>query len=260
MVSTLRAAWRCHDTLEMKGKETIVLDHPEYGDGFSMNDKVLKEQLAYYRARAEEYDESVKGIGCATTQPVDADANEEWRHIVKELHALAPVDNVLELACGTGIWTQELMRISSSITALDGSPEMIEINRAKMGNMGIEYQCVDLFDWEPDEQYDLVFFAFWLSHLPPTYLSSFLSKVAQATKPGGRVFMIDEPKSDKNISGPNDEGLYQQRTLHDGRSYRIVKVYYDPHEIELELLKQGLNKDSSMIGNSFFYLCVSRSK
>jgi|SoiMethySBSTD1v2_1073268.scaffolds.fasta_scaffold5413427_1 hypothetical protein len=32
--------------------------------------------------------------------------------MVKELRALTPVDHVLELACGTGIWTQELMRIS----------------------------------------------------------------------------------------------------------------------------------------------------
>jgi hypothetical protein len=36
---------------------------------------------------------------------------------------------------------------------------------------------------------------------------------------------------------PNVEGLYQQRTLRDGRTFRIVKVYYDPQEIELELLQ-----------------------
>lgn len=224
-----------------------------------MNDKVLKEQLAYYRARAEEYDASVKGIGRAVAQPVDAEANEEWKHIVKELHALTPVDNVLELACGTGIWTQELMQISRSITALDASPEMIEINRAKTGDMGIEYQCVDLFEWEPVKQYDLVFFAFWLSHVLPSHLSTFLNKIASATKPGGRVFMIDEPKSDRNISGANVEGVYQQRMLRDGRSFRIVKVYYAPQEIELELLKQGFKKDSSIIGKSFFYLCLTRS-
>jgi len=224
-----------------------------------MNDKVLKEQLVYYRTRAEDYDESVKGIGCGAVQPVDVEANEEWMRIVKALHALAPADDVLELACGTGIWTQELKRISGSITALDGSPEMIQINRTKVGEMSIEYQCVDLFEWEPDKQYDLVFFAFWLSHVPPSHLSSFLGKVARATKPGGRVFMLDEPASERNISGANVKGLYQRRRLHDGRSFQIVKVYYDPQEIELELLKLGFEKDSSMIGTSFFYLCVSRS-
>jgi demethylmenaquinone methyltransferase/2-methoxy-6-polyprenyl-1,4-benzoquinol methylase len=150
------------------------------------------------------------------------------------------------------------MSIGASITAIDGSSEMIEINRAKNGTAAIEYHCVDLFQWEPDKQYDLVFFAFWLSHVPPSHLSEFLSKVARATKPGGRVFIVDEPKSDSNISGPNTEELYQERTLNDGRSFRIVKVYYDPQEIERELENQGFKKESSMIGRTFFYLCLSR--
>jgi ubiquinone/menaquinone biosynthesis C-methylase UbiE len=117
---------------------------------------------------------------------------------------------------------------------------------------------MDLFEWEPERQYDLVFFAFWLSHVPPSRLSSFLSKVARATKPGGRAFIIDEPKSDSNISGPNVKGLYQQRTLRDGRSFQIVKAYYDPRKIERDLLKRGFQNDSIMIGKSFFYLCAAR--
>jgi demethylmenaquinone methyltransferase/2-methoxy-6-polyprenyl-1,4-benzoquinol methylase len=221
-------------------------------------DNVLKEQLAYYRARAREYDESLQGIG-STSNPALDEANQEWLHIVNALHALSPVDEALELACGTGIWTQELMTISHSITAIDGSPEMIEINRAKHSNGTVEYQYIDLFKWEPEKQYDLVFFAFWLSHVPPTHLSTFLNKVARATKPGGRVFIVDEPKSEGNISGANVEGLYQQRTLHDGTSFRIVKVYYDPREIELELVKQGFKTESSIIGRTFFYLSVSRT-
>jgi demethylmenaquinone methyltransferase/2-methoxy-6-polyprenyl-1,4-benzoquinol methylase len=86
-----------------------------------------------------------------------------------------------------------------------------------------------------------------------------LSKAARVTKPGGRVFVVDEPRSDSNLSGPNTENLYQERTLNDGRSFRIVKVYYDPQEIERELEKQGFKKESSMIGRTFFYLSASRA-
>jgi SAM-dependent methyltransferase len=97
-------------------------------------DDVLEEQLAYYRARAKEYDESLQGIGpTSPAQPEHEEANQEWLQIIHALRALAPVDDVLELACGTGIWTQELTHISRSITAIDGSPEMIEINQAKRG-------------------------------------------------------------------------------------------------------------------------------
>jgi demethylmenaquinone methyltransferase/2-methoxy-6-polyprenyl-1,4-benzoquinol methylase len=223
-----------------------------------MDDNVLKEQLDYYNARAGEYDQSLQGIGgSSTTQPEYEAAKQEWQQTVNGLHALGPLDEVLELACGTGIWTRELTRISRSVTVIDGSAEMISANRAKNGTATIKYQCLDLFQWEPDRQYDLVFFAFWLSHVPPSHLSSFLSKVARATKPDGRVFIVDEPKSDSNISGPNTEELYQQRTLSDGRSFRIVKVYYDPQEIERELEERGFKKESSMVGRTFFYLSLS---
>ena len=220
---------------------------------------VLLEQLAYYKARAREYEESLHGF-FPFNEPIPGQeqANQEWMHIAGSLRALGPVNETLELACGTGIWTRELLTISQSITALDGSPEMIEINRTKTGAAAIDYQCVDLFQWEPQKQYDLVFFSFWLSHIPPVHLSNFLGKVVRATKPGGHIFVVDEPRSQRNISGPNMEGQYQQRTLKNGRKFRIVKVYYDPLEIELDLLKQGFKKDSSMIGGSFFYLCASR--
>jgi 2-polyprenyl-3-methyl-5-hydroxy-6-metoxy-1,4-benzoquinol methylase len=221
---------------------------------------VLKEQLTYYNARAREYDESLQGVGSSNAAQAEfEEANQEWLYIVNALHILGPVEDVLELACGTGIWTQELMTIGASITAIDGSWEMIEINRAKSGAAAIDYECVDLFNWEPKRQYDLVFFAFWLSHVPPSHLSEFLSKVARTTKPGGRVFIVDEPRSDSNISGPNIEDLYQERTLNDGRTFRIVKVYHDPQEIARELEKQGFKKESSMIGRTFFYLCLAHT-
>jgi ubiquinone/menaquinone biosynthesis C-methylase UbiE len=223
-----------------------------------MDKDILLEQLAYYKARAGEYDGSLQGFFPFNGPiPGESEATQEWIHIVRSLHALSPAGEVLELACGTGIWTQELLKTSQSITALDGSPEMIEINQAKTCTAAIDYHCVDLFQWEPEKQYDLVFFAFWLSHIPPAHLSNFLGKVARATKPGGRVIVIDEPKSQRNISGPNLEGQYQQRKLKDGRTFRIVKVYYDPWQIELELQKHGFKTDSSMIGTSFFYLCAS---
>lgn len=223
-----------------------------------MDDQVLREQLEYYQARAGEYDESLQGMGPGEGNPEHDRASEEWLHILSALRALRPVDEVLELACGTGIWTQELMKIGRSITALDGSTEMLAINRSKAGGAAIEYQCVDLFQWEPERQYDLIFFAFWLSHVPPARLPGFLNKVARATKPGGRVFLVDEPKSDRNISGPNVEGVYQQRTLHDGRCFQIVKVYYDPQDIERNFLELGFRKDSSMLGRAFFSLCLRR--
>ena len=43
---------------------------------------------------------------------------------------------------------------------------MININRAKLQSGRVDYQRVDLFAWQPRRQYDMVFFGFWLSHVP----------------------------------------------------------------------------------------------
>jgi demethylmenaquinone methyltransferase/2-methoxy-6-polyprenyl-1,4-benzoquinol methylase len=87
---------------------------------------------------------------------------------------MGPFEQVLELACGTGIWTQALLSIGREITAVDAAPEMLEINAWKVANTRVRYQCADLVTWEPDRQYDLVFCAFWLPHVPPNALDAFL--------------------------------------------------------------------------------------
>ncbi len=224
-----------------------------------MHDNILKTQLDYYRARAQEYDESVHQTGrFAGAPPGDPVVDEEWIEIIQALRHLKPGRDTLELACGTGIWTRELLPLSASLTAIDGAPEMLDANRAKLDAPAIRYQCADLFAWEPDRAYDLVFFGFWLSHVPPERLDAFLDNVARATQIGGQVFIVDEPARGKQLSGTSVDGLYQTRQLHDGRRFKIFKVYYDPALIQAELAHRGFAEFESLPGKGFFYLCGTR--
>lgn len=223
-----------------------------------MSDELFAQQLAYYNARAQEYDESVQQTG-RYTGPGIPEVDTEWQYIARRLHEVPQVHHTLELACGTGLWTQELLDISEHITAVDGAPEMLATNKAKLNNPRVRYQQADLFDWQPVGVYDLVFFAFWISHVPPERLAAFIQQAAAAVKPGGRIFIADEPGGGRQLSGPVENDIEQTRTLHNGETYRIVKVYHDPQVLQLQLEALGFTDIDLWVGDFFFSLTASKS-
>lgn len=222
-----------------------------------MDNDVLQTQIAYYRARAEEYDATSYGAMAADGTAVDL-PHPELRAAWDALAALGPFDQILELACGTGVWTRLLRRVGRTLTALDAAPEMLALNRQQVGDAQIRYECVDLFAWEPEARYDLVFFAFWLSHVPPDRLDPFLDAVARAVRPNGRMFLVDEPSSTPNKPPLPRAGDHETRPLLDGREFTIVKVYYDPAELGEKLAARGFTQVTPGVGESFFYLHGTR--
>jgi len=89
-------------------------------------DGLLGEQIAYYRARAGEYDEWFLRQGRYDRGPA---LNEQWfeevGQVVGALEAFAPTGRVLELAGGTGLWTERLVHLADSVTVVDASPASI---------------------------------------------------------------------------------------------------------------------------------------
>ncbi|MEM6284993.1 MAG: class I SAM-dependent methyltransferase, partial [Chloroflexota bacterium] len=166
-----------------------------------MAGKILQEQLAYYRARAAEYDEWFYRQGRYDRGEI---ANAHWAGEIEtvkaDLKQFNPSGDILELAAGTGIWTEALAMYSRQITCVDASAEMLTIHRAKLQNPHIQYIEADLFNWQPTMQYDVVFFAFWLSHVPPEKLTAFLGTVREAMKPDGRFFMLDSQRTQLGTS------------------------------------------------------------
>lgn len=219
---------------------------------------VLGEQAAYYRVRAAEYDEWFYRLGrydCG-----DA-LNRRWfaevHQIMKALHDVGPVGEVLELACGTGIWTEQLLTISQRITAVDVSPEMLALNRDRLQAPNVAYVQRDLFAWEPEAQYDMVFFAFWLSHVPPEQLDAFLDKVRRALKPGGRLFIVDLrplPVSEaRDHTPPSEQEAAEAHWLNIGRPPTVAQVLHNPAALRNQLLRAGLDTLVHTTETYFFY-------
>jgi demethylmenaquinone methyltransferase/2-methoxy-6-polyprenyl-1,4-benzoquinol methylase len=221
------------------------------------SDHVLREQVEYYRARASEYDEWFLRQGRYDHGPEHRAAwFGEVALIEAALHQELQSGEVLELACGTGLWTQQLVRQHARVVALDASPEAIAINRRRVQSRVVEYVLSDLFTWQPEARFDAVFFSFWLSHVPRNEFEVFWAKVAASLKPKGRVFFIDsllEQASTARDHAPLDQSGLVARRLNDGREYKIVKIFYEPASLERRLSSLGWSGWIRSSGQFFLY-------
>ena len=166
----------------------------------SGDDELLAEQRAYYEARAPEYDEWWQRRGRYDRGPELA---EEWDREVAQvaaaLETFGATGDVLELAGGTGWWTARLARTAGHLTVVDSSPESLELNRKRVARPDVDYLVADLITWQPSRTYDVVFFSFWLSHVPRPRFSDFWSLVRSCLAPGGRVFLIDNRERGRGL-------------------------------------------------------------
>jgi SAM-dependent methyltransferase len=204
---------------------------------------VLGEQKLYYAERAPEYDDWWYRRGRYTREP---DRERRWLLDVAELEealrAFAPRGDVLELAAGTGIWTRRLVPTADRVVAVDANAETLALNTP-----AAELVVADIFTWHPPQQFDVVFFSFWLSHVPEERWVEFWELVRSALRPDGRVFLIDSgPPEDAG----NDE--LQVRQLADGRGFTIVKRYWQPNELAERLADLGCELDLRLTGNGLF--------
>ena len=219
---------------------------------------LLAEQALYYRERAGEYEDwwfrrGRYDHGHETNARWFADAAEAQN----ALERFDPAGDILELACGTGLWTQRLAPHAAGVTAIDGSPEMLELCRARVNDPRVSYVHADLFAWEPDRTYDVCFFGFWLSHVPEEHFETFWEKVGRVVGPEGRVFFIDSLRSrrtsavDHKLPDRGEETML--RRLADGREYQIVKRFHEPKPLQGRLADLGWSAHIQTTPEFFIY-------
>jgi SAM-dependent methyltransferase len=211
-------------------------------EAMGTTDELLAEQIEYYSARASEY--------FAGVIPGAVGGGE----IEAALDAFRPAGDVLELACGPGTWTAQLLRHADRLTAVDASPEMLALAAAEVAGDGrVTFVQADLFAWRPERRYDVVFFGFWLSHVPPERFESFWSLVDRALQPDGRVFFADDGyrTADELIEGTSSSTI--ERRTGDGTRHRIVKVPYDPRDLERRLAALGWRISVTPTSGPFYW-------
>ena len=226
----------------------------------SEHEALLQGQMAYYQARAGEYDEWWQR---QDRYDHGTDWNNHWVGEVEEVkHQLRhfnPTGQVLELASGTGWWTEQLVQYADALTAVDASSEVLTINQQRLAQhrAKIDYVQADLFTWKPSHQYDVVFFSFWLSHVPPARFATFWEFVRRALKPDGRVFFIDslglESMTAKDQTLNDPQTFVSRRRLNDGQEFPIIKIFYDPADLMQRLHTLGWQMSVQTTAHYFLY-------
>ncbi len=220
------------------------------------------EMLAYYQARAPEYDDWYLRRGRYERGPVhDAAWNAELDIAGRWLDALPIQGEIVELAAGTGWWSP-LLASKGELSLYDGAEAPLDRARERLVAHRLRAHLHVRDAWAPaDRAVDAVFTGFWLSHVPRARLDAFLAIVRQWLKPGGTFAFIDsrfDPQSSA-ADHPTPADDQSIRRLDDGREFTVVKVYYDPADLEIALARAGFIEPSVTTTGRFFLTGVARA-
>ncbi|HYX64380.1 MAG TPA: methyltransferase domain-containing protein [Burkholderiales bacterium] len=191
------------------------------------------ELVDYYRRRAAEYE----AIYAWPKRQADLDV------LRKEIPARLAGRTVLEIACGTGYWTERIARTAKRVVATDLAPEPMAIARAKDYACPVELRSTDAYALdEALGAFDAAFAGFWWSHVPISRRGAFLHSLHARLQPGARVVIFDnryvEGEMHPIVETDGDGNTYQRRRLADGGEHRVLKNF--PSEEDLRRPLAGL--------------------
>ena len=217
-----------------------------------------EELRTYYAARAGEYDDWFlrkgrysRGVIADAAWAADMDTATLW------LDAQPLSGEIVELAAGTGWWSPLLAQKATTLWLYDINEEPLEFARQRLVAHGLAAHIHVRDAWaEPDRKVDALFCGFWLSHVPRARLGDFLALCRRWLKPGGRMAFIDSRRDPESsaIDHPPPQNDLSVRKLDDGRQFTIVKVYWQPAELEAALLAASFRDPKVTLTSRFFLM------
>ncbi len=220
------------------------------------------EMLAYYEARAGEYDDWYLRRGRYARGPIhDAAWNAELDTAGTWLDGLQIRGQIVELAAGTGWWSP-LLASKGELSLYDAAEAPLERARERLVAHRLRAHLHVRDAWaQPDRQVDALVCNFWLSHVPRPRTGEFLALARRWLKPEGTFAFIDslpDPQSGA-ADNPDPEADVAVRRLEDGREFTIVKVYREPAELEHALRDAGFRGGTVTTTGRFFLLGEARA-
>jgi ubiquinone/menaquinone biosynthesis C-methylase UbiE len=183
----------------------------------------MGEREEYYGRRAAEYDESI--IAGLDTETAAAFA-QEMAALGSVLAALPPA-RVLDVACGTGLFTQHLR---GQVVALDQSAGMLTVARGRIPTAQLVQAAVPALPFAA-MAFDRLVTSHFYGHLVEVERVAF---VAEARRVASELVVVDTAVSD--AAAPDG---WQERVLRNGSRYTIYKRHFTPAQLLAELGGDG---------------------
>lgn len=207
----------------------------------------------YYALRAGEYE----GIYLMPER------QDDLRVLESRIATIFAGHNVLEIACGTGYWTQFASRSARSITATDINPEVIAIAETKSYRVAPHFLIADAYNPQTIAgDFNALLSAFWWSHVPKQLLGEFLRQLHEKLPSGSLMVFLDNRYvvgSSTALSYTDEfENTFQDRTLKDGTSHRVLKNFPSSEQIKDALANCA--EEIDVVGLEYYWLATCRTK
>jgi ubiquinone/menaquinone biosynthesis C-methylase UbiE len=176
--------------------------------------------IDYYAARAPEYDS-------VYAKP---ELQADLRHIEAWVAAQCTGKQVLEVACGTGYWTQFIAPVASRVVALDAAAETLCIAANRIPDGNVSFVEGDAYALPVHlGPFNMAFAGFWFSHVPVQRQREFLAGLWQVLQPGASIILLDNVFVDGSSTPISEEdahgNTFQTRSLNDGSKHRVLKNF-----------------------------------
>jgi demethylmenaquinone methyltransferase/2-methoxy-6-polyprenyl-1,4-benzoquinol methylase len=204
----------------------------------------------YYGKRASEYEQIYE----------KPERQHELEWLRKRIPEIFRDRTVLEVACGTGYWTQFIARTARKVHACDINEPVLEIAREKPLPPGrVSFfiaDAVTLAGVPPG--CDAAFAGFWWSHVKKSELATFVRNLALHLEPGAQVAILDNtfaPGSSTPISRRDAEGnTYQKRKLANGKEFEVLKNF--PTADELRDVVSTVAREAHLESLAYYWLLL----
>lgn len=169
---------------------------------------------------------------------------------------------VLEIACGTGYWTEIIAKNAKSILATDINETVIEVAGSKdFSGKEVSFALADIYQFPDLKKFESLFGGFIWSHILLQDLDQFLSTVSSLVVPGGTIVFMDNlfvEGSNHPITQQDEHGnTYQTRKLEDQSSHLVLKNF--PTEAFIREKLKELAADIQFFNLTYYWiLCYTK--